>query len=487
MKKIRCLLVMLLSLLLTACGAQTPSFEETILPPQETGSASFSFADVDELQFVFASGAGGWGTVMYIHEDGSFEGSYSDSIMETAPEYPNGSYYYSEFSGRFTQPEKVNDTTWRFRIAEFNERYQRGTEEIKEGIRYIYAAPHGLSESEDWYVYLPGAQLDDLPEPFLTWVHLPSWDKPEETELPFYGLYNEKEEFGFSGYIPAIPETAPREVSFADLAGLEFTFSSSAGGWGTELYIHEDGSFDGAFHDHNADDAYPRGIIFYSHFTGRFGQPERIDQTTYRLKIEEFADQRNREDQLFAGIYYDFGDVYGIEDAKELLLYLPGAKLENLPQEYRDWVGYHDLSYVEETELPFYGLYNEARGAGFSSGVPVHTMAAQLESAEEQAARLKENLDNAVSQADMNGVAEEIYKLWDNFLNNEWRTLFEELGDEKMAELKAGQLAWIREKETAAEAAAAEVEGGSLYPLVYYGKAAELTRDRVYFLAEYLK
>ena len=38
-----------------------------------------------------------------------------------------------------------------------------------------------------------------------------------------------------------------------------------------------------------------------------------------------------------------------------------------------------------------------------------------------------------------------------------------------------------------AEADAADCEGGSLYPSIYYGSEAESTRERCYELAEYLK
>ena len=67
----------------------------------------FSFADVADREFFFSSGAGGWCTVLYIDEDGSFEGNFRDSDMGSTGEgYPNGTLYYCDFKGRFTEPQK---------------------------------------------------------------------------------------------------------------------------------------------------------------------------------------------------------------------------------------------------------------------------------------------------------------------------------------------------------------------------------------------
>ena len=49
-----------------------------------------------------------------------------------------------------------------------------------------------------------------------------------------------------------------------------------------------------------------------------------------------------------------------------MLIYLPGAPLDELPMEYLSWVGYFDLTMTTDTTLPFYGLYNEDDQSGFS-------------------------------------------------------------------------------------------------------------------------
>ena len=62
------------------------------------------------------------------------------------------------------------------------------------------------------------------------------------------------------------------EVSFGELSGLIWEFSSGAGGWSAGLRIGEDGSFTGDFHDSEMGDMgeeYPNGTIYCCSFSGR--------------------------------------------------------------------------------------------------------------------------------------------------------------------------------------------------------------------------
>ncbi len=169
----------------------------------------FSFADVADREFYFSSGVGGWYTVLCIHEDGSFDGYFRDSNMgETGEGYPNGTLYYSEFSGSFTEPERVDDWSYRFQIEEIE--YPLGFgEEIKDGILYCYATAYGLDGAEDLYLYLPGKRTAELPEEYLSWISYYDPESAENEELPFYGLYNEKQQEGFSSYISEQEEEIP--------------------------------------------------------------------------------------------------------------------------------------------------------------------------------------------------------------------------------------------------------------------------------------
>ncbi|MDE7424439.1 MAG: hypothetical protein K2N51_12260 [Lachnospiraceae bacterium] len=161
------------------------------------------------------------------------------------------------------------------------------------------------------------------------------------------------------------------EFSFADVSDWLFTFSSGTGGWETELFINSDGFFEGLYHGSDMGDSgegYPDGTRYYCSFKGRFNNLKRVDEFTFKMKLEslEFEQEPGKE-KLADDVRYIYSTAYGLDDGEEFYLYLPGAKLVQLPEEYRRWVEYYKLERTTETELPFYGLYNVNTGNGFSS------------------------------------------------------------------------------------------------------------------------
>ena len=183
----------------TELESETEVVSSTETEQQELG---FSFADVADREFFFSSGAGGWSTVLYIDEDGTFEGSFRDSDMGSTGEgYPNGTLYFCDFKGSFTEPEKVNDYTYKFRLKEISFADEVGKEENNDGIRYIYSDAYGLDDSEYFFMYLPGTPLAELSEEFLRWIgYHNGMEGTTDTELPFYALYNVEQEYGFYDY-----------------------------------------------------------------------------------------------------------------------------------------------------------------------------------------------------------------------------------------------------------------------------------------------
>ena len=159
---------------------------------------------LDRLQFVefyFSSGAGAWGTELHISPDGSFSGNYHDSNMgETGEGYPNGSVYYCDFTGRFSQLKKIDRYTYSLRIESLQYAHTPGTEEIREGVRYAYSTAYGLTGTEEMVLYLPGTPLEKIPEGFRDWLGFTVLFRKNITVLPRYGLYNSGKEYGFTGW-----------------------------------------------------------------------------------------------------------------------------------------------------------------------------------------------------------------------------------------------------------------------------------------------
>ncbi len=171
---------------------------ETVTVQATGGTAgTFSFADIDGMEFSFSSGAGAWATGFTVYADGSFVGSYHDSNMgDSDPSYPGGTVEYAEFSGQFSEPEQVNDYSWSFRIESLELDTPEDSYEILDQVRYHYCEPYGLGEGDAWLVYLPGTAVSLLPEDFVDWIY-GLWDL--ET-LPYYGMYDTTAESGWRGY-----------------------------------------------------------------------------------------------------------------------------------------------------------------------------------------------------------------------------------------------------------------------------------------------
>lgn len=153
------------------------------------------FKELSDWNFEFSSGAGAWSTELKIEADGSFTGSYHDSDMGTTGEgYPDGTVYLCNFSGKFAPVQKVNDYTYKTKLEKLESKEKEGKEELADGMKFVYSTPYGLAEAEDIYIYTKGAPADKLPQEYQDWVMFPL---DGAKTLPFYGLYNEKEQLGF--------------------------------------------------------------------------------------------------------------------------------------------------------------------------------------------------------------------------------------------------------------------------------------------------
>ena len=186
MKKLMAL-VLGMALLLGALGA----FAE---------GEALTFEDLSGLTWEFSSGAGGWSTELFISEDGTFSGAFHDSEMgEMGDEYPNGSFYYCNFNGEMSIVEQLDEHSWKLHVDSLTVEKEAGEESIEDEIRYVSTDPYGISEGDDFTLYLPGTPVDALTEDMLMWAHLLGEDQPEALEDWF--LYSEKSESGFVGFV----------------------------------------------------------------------------------------------------------------------------------------------------------------------------------------------------------------------------------------------------------------------------------------------
>ena len=156
------------------------------------------FAEMSGYSYTFSSGAGGWATEMNVKEDGTFSGKYHDSELgESGKNYPNGTVYMCDFTGKFASARKVDDYTYKTRIENISYNKEVGKEELKDNMRYVYTTAYGLDDAVDIYIYVKGTAVSALPEEYCQWVNAAIDGK---AELPFYGIYNENAKTGFSGW-----------------------------------------------------------------------------------------------------------------------------------------------------------------------------------------------------------------------------------------------------------------------------------------------
>lgn len=172
--------------------------QETVEPETETEPEPNNlWVDVPD-GFIFTSGVGAWRTKITISDDGTFTGQFTDSDMGlTGPGYSKGSCFISDFNGKFSTPKKINEYTYSVTVENLTLENNPGKEYYMDDVKYICTEPYGFEDAEDFYLYLPGAPISELPEEFLSWTRLNS----NISKLPpnYYGLYNPNAQAGFVG------------------------------------------------------------------------------------------------------------------------------------------------------------------------------------------------------------------------------------------------------------------------------------------------
>ena len=129
------------------------------------------------------------------------------------------------------------------------------------------------------------------------------------------------------------------------------------------LVIRGDGSFSGEYFDSDMGaigDGYPVGTAYLCDFSGKFTKPVKVNEYTYSMEIAEIEyEQETGTEEIRDEMLYRYTDPYGLSGAKNILIYLPGAPLSELPEEFRSWIGHYDLADTEDAALTFYALNNE--------------------------------------------------------------------------------------------------------------------------------
>ena len=156
------------------------------------------------------------------------------------------------------------------------------------------------------------------------------------------------------------------EDLFETLSGLDWTFCSGAGGWSTDMRIRADGTFAGEFHDSEMGDTaddYPYGTVYFCAFTGRMSLEERVNDNTWKIRVEILEEERGTE-AIEDGVRFVPTGVYGLSEGDEMLLYCPGTPVGILSEEMQLWAHVIDQE-TPPTELEDWFLMSEQNDSGF--------------------------------------------------------------------------------------------------------------------------
>ena len=152
------------------------------------------------------------------------------------------------------------------------------------------------------------------------------------------------------------------------LKGQTLYFSSGVGGWDTSLTFGENGVFEGNYHDSEMGEmgeGYPDGTVYTCLFHGRLSAAEQLSATSWLLKVEENAIDEGQEAELIEdGIRFVAAEPYGLYKASEVVLYLPGTPVKDLPEGFLIWSHLNEIDPDAEA-LPYCAIWNETEEAGF--------------------------------------------------------------------------------------------------------------------------
>lgn len=323
----------------------------------------------------------------------------------------------------------------------------------------------------------PIEEAEEVPERNVEAIEEPEAETPEEEQQ------TDNEESGEDDKIIYDESYVFPEFSFDDLKYSEFCFSSGAGGWATLLTVSADGSFSGEYFDGDlgvTGENYPNGTEYQCVFNGQFTEPVKINDYTYSVQISElYYEHEEGTQEIIDGRRYIYTDVYGFDDAENILIYLPGAPMEELPEEFRSWL------YTSDTTLQYYALNNEVWQQGFHSYDIIESLKESVGYTESIARYYEKQIkDDSLTPREISEKTKELYEAWDYRLNDVWKVLKQTKDAETMSALTVEERQWIAMKEQAVAEVGTKYIDQARQETAMNRKAAELTKERVYELME---
>ncbi len=174
--------------------------------------------------------------------------------------------------------------------------------------------------------------------------------------------------------LSAVSLAEENKTVFDTLSNLEWTFTSGAGGWSTDLTILPDGAFTGSYHDSEmgeTGEGYPNGSVYVCSFSGQLSDAGE-ENGARKIRVDRLEKEELQE-YIEDGIRYVPSEVYGISEGDEMILYAPGTPVSVLGEEMQLWAHVLDQE-TPPVELEDWFLMSEKNNSGFV-GYPAVGMA----------------------------------------------------------------------------------------------------------------
>lgn len=186
-KKNFVLIVLFCIVLLVLCSC---SSKNKVINHKEKPEESKIFQSIAGVTFGLTD-AGMWSTGLHFNKDGTFKGTYIDNDLgDTDYDYPNGTQYHCDFTGKIKYIEKINDLEYKLIFdGPVNIANTPGTSKIIDGVKYEYTEPIGLAKEREFKLILPGYPISDLSESQQRMISIENWDSTVPVSCILSGIF----------------------------------------------------------------------------------------------------------------------------------------------------------------------------------------------------------------------------------------------------------------------------------------------------------
>ncbi len=276
-------------------------------------------------------------------------------------------------------------------------------------------------------------------------------------------------------------------ILFSELSKYSFSCTGAGGVWSSKFSINPDGSFCGFYYDVEKEDKgkkYPKGTSYISEYYGQFSGVEKTKENVYKMKISSLEYVDNGISFICDSMKYKMTDAVGFEKTEEFLVNGPKLSKTECSKDFVQALKNSKVSLGDT--LNTYYVFNEKAGKVFQ-GTKLQKNALKnmktIYKAELASRKMSKGVEKQKSKLEKNSRVGELFRMWDDVLNDEWN-LMKSLFDEKtMNVLLKTELQWIDQKEYRIKKINTSSNSGSELRLAENQKAADITRIWVYELA----